>query len=518
MPPYLPQGVSVASFESAISELKVAVGADYVFTDTEHHIPSYLDHYSTTEDSVHTPSAAVAPKTVEEIQKILKVSRDHGIPLWPISTGKNYSYGGPAPRKSGYIIVDLKRMNRIIEVNVRDGYAIVEPGVSYFDLYEYLQKHNIPLWIDCAAPGWGSVLGNLSDHGGGYTPYGEHFTMSCGFQVVLADGTVVDTATGGVENAQASELYKWGAGPWVDGVFTQSGLGIITRAGVWLMPEPPGYMPYMVTYPDEESLYDISEVCRPLSLDRTIHNGAMSVEMVWEAAVRVTKAQYYNGKGPLPDSIRRKIMSDLDIGTWNFYSALYGPKSMVDNNWKIIKEALGSIKGAKFFLDRPGDIAWEYRKKLMQGIPNMTEFSLMNWIGSGAHIDFSPMSSPTGEEAMRLHYLLKGKAEAAGFDYFGESVIGWRDQHHIYMMIFDRENEDERRRANRLFGELVTDCADAGYGEYRTHLDFMDQVAGTYNWNDGALFKMHERIRDALDPQGIMAPGKMGIWPRRMRS
>ena len=68
-------------------------------------------------------------------------------------------------------------MKRIIEVNEKYAYAVVEPGVSYFDLYRYLQERNIKLWIDPAAPGWGSVLGNLTEHGAGYTPYGDSFIV-----------------------------------------------------------------------------------------------------------------------------------------------------------------------------------------------------------------------------------------------------------------------------------------------------------------------------------------------------
>ena len=221
-------------------------------------------------------------------------------------------------------------------------------------------------------------------------------------QVVLADGTVVDTAAGALSGSKSAQLYKWGCGPWVDGVFTQSGLGVVTKLGIWLMPEPPAYMPFMVTYPDEDALYDITEVVRPLKLNMVIPNGARSVELIWEAATRVTRAQYYEGKGPIPDSARRKIMSDLEIGSWNFYAALYGSKPEIENNWNGVREALSSVKGAKSYLDRPGDVAWEYRMKLMRGIPNMNEYTLMNWIGSGAHMDFSPMSAPTGEDARRF--------------------------------------------------------------------------------------------------------------------
>ena len=64
---------------------------------------------------------------------------------------------------------------------------------------------------------------------------------------------------------------------------------------------------------------------------------------------------------------------------------------------------------------------------------------------------------------------------------------------------------------------LVREAAAEGYGEYRTHNALMDQVMATFNWGGGALLKFHEQIKDALDPNGILAPGKSGIWPARFR-
>ena len=74
-----------------------------------------------------------------------------------------------------------------------------------------------------------------------------------------------------------------------------------------------------------------------------------------------------------------------------------------------------------------------------------------------------------------------------------------------------------QRQANALFTRLVEVGAQNGWGEYRTHTLFYDEVARSYDYNNGAMLRWNERVKDAIDPQGIIAPGKMGIWPRRYR-
>lgn len=122
-------------------------------------------------------SVVIAPRDVAEVQAIVKLCNDFSIPLWPFSVGRNVGYGGSAPRVPGSVGLDMGRnINKILNVDVDGAYALVEPGVTYSDLHQYLVDNNLrdKLWIDVPDLGGGSVLGNTVERGVGYTPYGTH--------------------------------------------------------------------------------------------------------------------------------------------------------------------------------------------------------------------------------------------------------------------------------------------------------------------------------------------------------
>jgi 4-cresol dehydrogenase (hydroxylating) len=124
----------------------------------------------------------------------------------------------------------------------------------------------------------------------------------------------------------------------------------------------------------------------------------------------------------------------------------------------------------------------------------------------------------TGRDAVAVRDLLRGMVEEAGLDYIASLIpVNARSFVHVTLIIFDTQDEAQTAAAYGVARRLVRDAAKLGYGEYRAHLDFMDLTAEQYSWGDHAYRRFCETIKDALDPNGILAPGKQGIWPRSMR-
>jgi 4-cresol dehydrogenase (hydroxylating) len=500
---------------AALDAFTAVVGEEWVRSGE---LADYRDPYALDDPDDATASAAVLPASVAEVQAIVRLAAEHGTPLWTVSRGRNLGYGGAAPRLRGTVVLDLRRMNRILEVNETLGYALVEPGVSYFDLYRHLRERGSGLWLDVPDLGWGSVIGNTLERGVGYTPYGDHLAMQCGMEVVLADGDVVRTGMGALPGGNTWQLYKYGFGPQYDPMFTQSNFGIVTKMGLWLMPEPAGYRAYLVTLSKEEDLEQFVDIIRPLRMNQTIPNVPTLRSVLLDAASVGDRASYYTGAGPIPDRVVRKIMDDQRIGRWNLYGALYGSPAMMAATWSTIRDALSAISGARFyFADEHPSPVLATRAAIMRGEPTLEPIRLLDWVEGGGHVDFAPVSPATGEDAMRLYTMARDRCHDAGKDYVGMFIVGRRELHHICLMLFDTADAADRRVTRDLCARLIRDAARAGYGEYRVHPAFMDQIADTFSYNDHALRRLSERIKDALDPDGILAPGKQGIWPRHLR-
>jgi len=521
----LPPAPSDKALSAALDGFVAALGSAAVLT-SEAELAEFRDPFAHATWEEYTASAVVMPTTVEEIQAVLRVANEHRVPLWTHSQGRNNGYGGPAPRVRGSVIVSLRNMNRVLEIDEQCAYAVVEPGVRWFDLYDAIRAGGHKLWLSIADLGWGSVIGNTLDHGVTYLPYGQDMAAQCGMEVVLANGDVLRTGMGAMPGNKSWHLYKRGLGPTPDQLFMQSNYGIVTKMGVWLMPQPQTYMPFWVRVWKEDDLAPVVDTLRRLLLDGTIEGVPSLYNTLCLGSVLSSRSQWYDGEGPIPDAVIDRIARELEIGRWIIRSALWGDDAVVDHRFAKIKAAFEQIPGAEVWgtkhdpetvgtLEHPADL-------IQAGVPNLGWNKMTAWYGGeeGGHIGFSPIAPLTGGDALKLRDLLRGLIEErAGLDYIAANLaVSARSFAHVTLIIFDTKNEAQARRAYDTARLLVTEAAKQGYGEYRAHLDFMDIAADQYSFNDHAYRRFTETIKDALDPNGILSPGKQGIWGSALRT
>ncbi|WP_322046884.1 FAD-dependent oxidoreductase [Paraburkholderia sp. J67] len=522
--PVLPPGLSAARFGRALAAFEAIVGAPNVCREGAALAP-YFDPFAPVADArAFAPAAALLPANVDEIRAILRVANAARVPLWTVSTGRNFAYGGAAPRLAGSVVLDLQRLNRILDVDERLAWALVEPGVSYFDLHAHLRERGLKLWVDPPAAGWGSVIGNTLERGFGYTAYGDHAATQCGMEVVLANGDVVRTGMGaldaGTYAGTAWPLYKPGYGPSFDTLFMQSNYGIVTKMGLWLMPAPAAYRIGEIQFAREDDLGAIVDTLRALQLRGTITQHAVVEGAIRRAASIAPRARWYAGEGPMPEEAIAALQRDLGIGRWNLHYALYGEPEVIDVQQRIVERAFAAVAGARMLSARyaGNEEPQGGGDRNMAGIPTMSAFRMLDWRGGeGAHVDFSPLCPADGRDAMRQYTLVKTRAAEYGFDYYGGFTAAGRHLHHVFAAIFARADATQATRAGDLLRALMSDARAAGYGVYRSHLLYMDYAAAQYNFNDGALLRLAQTVKDALDPQGVLSPGKQGVWPERWR-
>jgi 4-cresol dehydrogenase (hydroxylating) len=535
----LPHNVNEKDFLNAIKEFEKIVGKEWVFKEEED-INLYRDAYSPCWDEPQEPipSLAVAPKEVEEVQEIVKIANKYKIAIFPISTGKNLGYGSSAPNNRGDVVIDLKRMNKIIEVNDKRNFCILEPGVSYFDLYEYCEKNNLNVMMDMPDPGWGSPVGNSLDHGWGYMygQYRDHFGAHCGMEVVLPNGELMRTAMGALPGSKTFAENKYGYGPYVDGLFSQSNFGIVTKMGFWMMPKPEHYTLAVLTVPKRDDLIPLVEIMNYLEdssiIGWPLYRSPLNPE--YGKAMNPELKSYLTSKNGKPDidkiqdyALRNKIPY------WKIDIPIYGNKDSVEANVNYIKQRFSkAIDGAEIEVIEDYDLPLtkEQKKSLKHkvtlGIPNLEIFWLStrgeNFAPKDGHVWFSPIIPRDGKELLKCQEIYIDTFHELGM----ESMITpfshprtWMYRAFCFMIGFanSREDKEINEKMRNVYNTMVKVAAKHGWGDYRAGPVFQDAVSGVYNFNDSILKRFAEQLKDTIDPNGIIAPGRGGIWPKRLR-
>jgi 4-cresol dehydrogenase (hydroxylating) len=511
----LPPPLSPEKRDAALRAFARVVGAEALRVG-EADLAAYRDDGAAAGAGRHVAAAAVLPASTEQVQAILRLANEHGIPLWPVSRGQNFGYGAAAPLLSGSVVLDLSRMNRILEVNEKLGYAVVEPGVSFFELYDFLRAKNSKLWLSTPGHGLGSVIGNALERGFGFTPYGDHTSKLCGLEVVLPSGELLRTGMGAMAGARAWRGYPYGFGPHWDQMFVQSNFGVVTQAGIWLMPEPEATIGMRINLPEADDIGWFIDDMAALRLRGVFEQPLFIGNYLRTAMVFSRRADWVEGPGPIPDDVARRMMKKFDIGWWTADLRLFGPLNVVRCQAEHVRRALRSRLDAKldFQLWQMGDPI----EVSGAGLPSRLSLDIANWRGgAGGSIGFSPVLPADGGLVRDHARRVRARFDQFGLDYYANFALFQRHVTNINLIVHDRDDPAQGAAAKNLFAAVVEDAAREGFGEYRTHLDYMQSVADTFDFNHHALGRLNETVKDALDPEGILAPGKNGIWPRKYR-
>jgi 4-cresol dehydrogenase (hydroxylating) flavoprotein subunit len=519
----VPPGVTEDVLDRALAAIAAAIGDDKVATDAGA-LADFQDPFQFPGSARNVPSGVASPRTVEEVQAIVRIANEHRVPLWPIGRGKNNGYGGGGPQVRGPVILSFRPTKRVLEINEELGYAIVEPGVSWYDLHDAIEAGGHDLVASIVDVGWGGVVSNTLEHGLTYMPYSIDQASHCGLEVVLPNGDLLRTGSGAMDDNPTWPLYKRGLGPTSTELFMQSNYGIVTKMGYWLMPKPEVYMPLWLQLWDDARMPDVIDALRELMLDGTIAMRPQLSNTLCIASMLTARADWYDGSGPVPEEIIDRIAKELGIGRWMMRFALYGDEAVVDHNFAKLKQRFESIATVSVVGEKHGADEWRTlpnpHERVLIGVPSDDLYKMAGWSGGdeGGHVDFSPVIPLTAQHAKAAQDIFSRMCTDAGFDYLGGMLpINARATTFINVIPFDTKNEAQVNAAYEHAKRMVAAAGKLGYGEYRAHLSFMDLAADQFGFNDHAQRRFNEAIKDTLDPNGIIAPGKSGIWGTRLR-
>jgi len=472
--------------ERLIARLREVLGPEGVLTEN-------LDEFASdyTEEAPRQPALVVRPASTGEVQALVRIAVEEQASLTPRVAGSNV--GGLAIPPEGGVVVDLRRMNRILEVNQEDMVALIEPGVTWEQLKAHLAEHQIPLRMGYPlSPPDTSIVANclLDGLGNLSLRYGAMADWIGGLEVVLPDGTLCRTGAGA-----ASPIW-FGRGPLPDltGLFVsaQGTTGIVTTMAFQLWPQPPFRRRTFVLVHDRNGAFSaMRELARRMVCDDV---GGLS----WP-----TGKMLFGVDRPLErDPGEPEFFLYLDIGAWS--------QRELTLRFELVQEVLEELRAGGFRYEEPLDLPTLLRLNPLfakfADFPTRLEFLVdapgggLSWVGT-----YGPMSrfeayGDRGVEIMerqRMPPIVVSRPMKGG--HFGVMR---------FISTFDKQSAEERARVRTMNRELVLAGLELGFIPYKTPPWVVAELLGPRL--DPGFRTLLGRVRAALDPHGLMSPH---CWP-----
>lgn len=450
--------------------------------------------------------AIIYPIRKDEIIECIKIARFHGFQIHPISTGKNWGYGSKVPSVDGALLLDLSRMNKILDYDPLLGTITLEPGVTQQQLYNFLKQEKSDFWMDAtgSSPD-SSIVGNVLQRGYGHTPYGNRWDHLISLEAVKWDGTVVKTGMASIEGAVAAKVHRYGVGPCLDGLFSQSNCGVVTQITIELMPAPVHFEAFFFSF-SADNLSDVVDALRPLRMKGVVPNAVhIGNDFKVLSGIRQYPWEMIDGER-LPNWVINSFKQDWGFNDWNGAGGLYGTKKQIREYKEIIRKTLvGKVSNIRFISEiklsianRIGGVVGAFTGMninqliklvepvfgLMQGKPTDTQLKSAYWrkrspIPSKPDLDTdsvgliwcSPMASLLGHHANNIENITKEVFEQFELEpIIAFTLLSGRLLSGTIGITYDRQSEGADRLAMECYQQLSTQLFEAGYPSYRLGL------------------------------------------------
>jgi glycolate oxidase len=451
-----------------IPRLNEICGPEFVLTH-QHELATYrsdgLLHYR------QTPSAAVLPRTAEQVQQVVQACFAAGVPWVARGSGTGLS-GGALPIADGVLIV-LSRLRRILSVELDDGRVVVEPGVTNLAVSRAVAPtHFYP--PDPSSQIVCSIGGNVAENSGGAHCFKYGFTTNyvIGLEVVLSDGSVVTFD----RDAPGYDLL----GAFVG---SEGTLGVATKITLRVTPAPESVRTMLAFFENTSAAGDAVTGI----VDAGIVPGAIEMmdRLSIQAAEQATGAGYRLDAGAALivelDGPREECLTGLERLT-----ALCTSAGALD-----VRIAQG---------DAERDLIWRTRK---------AAFASMGRLAPAYYVQDGVIPRTRLSEVLR-----QIDALAAEYDLRVANVFHAGDGNLHPLVCYDSSREGEAERAEELSGLIIKACVDAGGSITGEHGVGVDKKAYMPSMFDEPDLEAFQRLRCAFDPHGLANPGKVMPTPR----
>lgn len=531
-----------AALDSALADWRAALGPDGVRDDAGARARAAAN----VSGFIRRIPAVLLPRTVGEVQAAVRIAARSRVPLHPISCGANWGMGSRLPVRDGAVILELSRLNRIRELRPEARYAVIEAGVTQGQLSDVLRERRLPLIVNVTGSARAtSVIGNALERGVGYlAPRADQLS---GLEVVLADGELLRTGFARFEGAATAHRFRHGVGPSLDGLFFQSGLGVVTAAGFELHPMPESASALVLRMRREENLGPavdaIARLRRRGVLAGVAHIGNRARSTITFAPLLAAELQ---GTGDLNGEAAAQtralaMIEQQDIGAWIAVLGFGGAPAV--RRW-IVRELRAELGGlGRMFVLTPGRLAAADRllgamgrfrwcreqhallrasapfHRLALGEPTDAALASVYWPIPGASAP--PDGDPDGCPEAGLLYALPllpadGAAARActdgaerifrahGFDpMITFNPLDDRAMEGVISLAFPRRDAERAAAGLACIREAEAWFIESGWPPYRVGIESMDLIRRPGSVYDRSL----DALQSALDPHGILAPG-----------